>query len=246
MPVDSVRPAIHALPTDRAAGVLDPFRRDTPVCTDDGGVRVWTRVRHSPLGAPFQIIFTPLGWVLLYSYPVLEDPEETAFGRFASQTVTGDLLLAAHLPLHVEAVRWIKEATGLSDARIARLLGVSRPTLRNWEHRGVIADVKRQRLYAVREILELAAARQGSPDELVHWLDTPRGADGFTPAKLLEAGEVDRARYLAASSPSPRLRRPPAWLNRPVPPAFQKGAEQRMETLPPEETDVSDALLEEP
>jgi len=141
---------------------------------------------------------------------------------------------------HVEIIREIKKATELSDERVAALLGVKRQTLANWLRGRRISDRKQRRLYAVNRILLLAGLRHPSPAELVQWLDTPRGANGRTPARLLEDGQLDEARYLVVASPSPSVKPPPAWARRPIPPVFQQGAETRDEALPPEEAD-SDA-----
>jgi hypothetical protein len=102
-----------------------------------------------------------------------------------------------------------------------------------------------------RQIDELTAANlqlreqlaRKEPVELATWLDTPRGAEGLTPAELLEMDEIDRARYLAVSIPSPGLVRPPAWVRRPIPEAFRAGAEHRQEALPPPQDDELAALI---
>ncbi|HVB62944.1 MAG TPA: helix-turn-helix transcriptional regulator [Ktedonobacteraceae bacterium] len=138
---------------------------------------------------------------------------------------------------HLEALRWIKVVTGLSQMRIGQLLNVTRQTIINWEHGTPINDGHRRRLFAVRDVIERAARHYTTPAELVAWLDTPRGTDGRTPAELLEMNKIDRARLLAVSSPSSKLVRPPAWVNRQVSEAFRAGGERRQETLPPEPDD---------
>ncbi len=116
------------------------------------------------------------------------------------------------------------------------------PTIINWEHGTPINDGHRRRLFAVQDVIERAARRYTTPAELVTWLDTPRGADGRTPAELLEMNEIDRACLLAVSSPSSKLVRPPAWVNRPVSEAFRAGGERRQEPLPPElDDEMTDA-----
>jgi len=144
---------------------------------------------------------------------------------------------------HLNAIQWIKSATGLSQERIGRLIGVTRQTINRWEHGEPITDANRRRLFAVRDVLERAAILHPTPVELAAWLDRPRGADGRTPAELLEIDEIDRARYLAVSTPSPRLARPPAWVREPVPEAFRAGAEHRQEALPPPQDDELAALI---
>lgn len=136
---------------------------------------------------------------------------------------------------HLAALRWIKEATGYSQDRIADLVGVTRQTLNRWDRGEAIKDTNRQRIFAVREILERAWVRHTTRTQLTAWLDTPRGADGRTPAQCLAVGDIGRARLLAVSVPSPRLSLPPAWVRRPVPASFQVGAEHEQEALPPEE-----------
>lgn len=151
-----------------------------------------------------------------------------------------DVLLDRAAP-HAEAVNWIKDAMGLPLERVGKLLGVSRQTVDAWRKQERISDPKRQRLLAVRDVLERARRLYRTPEELAAWLDTPRGADARTPAQLLEAGEIDRARLLAVAAPSPNLSRPPAWASRPVPEVFQDAMEQlpsSLDALPPDEEEV--------
>jgi transcriptional regulator with XRE-family HTH domain len=144
---------------------------------------------------------------------------------------------------HLNAIQWIKAATGLSQERLGLLIGVTRQTINRWEHGEPITDANRRRLFAVREVLERATLLYPTPVELAAWLDTPREAEGRTPAELLEMDEIDRARYLAVSTPSPRLARPPAWVRQPVPEAFRVGEEHRQEALPPPRDDELAALI---
>lgn len=137
-------------------------------------------------------------------------------------------------PPHLEALHWMKQVTGFSQERIAALVGVSRQTLNRWQRGEPIKDTNRQRVFAVRGVLERALIRHATRAELVAWLDAPRGADGRTPAQHLIAGDIDRARLLAVSVPSLQLKRVPSWVRRPVPPAFRIGAEHEQEALPPE------------
>lgn len=143
-----------------------------------------------------------------------------------------------------EIIRWIRTKTGLSQDRIARLVGVSRQTLYNWEKGEPILDHNRQRLLQIKDVLERASSQHPTPYSLVTWLDTPRGAEGYTPAELLERNEIGKARLLAISSPSPRLKRPQSWIRRSVPEAFKSGEEHYDEALPPE-YDKDFAILEE-
>jgi transcriptional regulator with XRE-family HTH domain len=145
---------------------------------------------------------------------------------------------------HLEAIQWIKKITGFSQTRLGQLIGVTRQTIDEWKKKGTpISGPNRQRLFAVREVLERAASRYKTRELLVAWLDTPAGADGRTPAQLLAENEINRARLLAMSSPSPQLVPPPAWVNRPIPESFRKGSEQRQEALPPNPDSELDALF---
>ena len=157
---------------------------------------------------------------------------EELLTKISSRLLAGERI--SETAPHLEAIQWIKKATGLTQDRIGRLIGVTRQTINNWENGVPIADINRRRLFAVRDVLERAALRHSTPAQLVAWLDTPRGTDGHTPAELLEMNEINRARLLAVSSPSPHLVRAPAWVKRPVPEAFRAGAERRQVALPPD------------
>ena len=146
---------------------------------------------------------------------------------------------------HLNAIHWMKAATGLSQERIGRLIGVTRQTINRWENGEPITDTNRRRLFAVRAVLERAALQHAMPAQLAAWLDTPRGADGHTPAELLEMDQIDRARLFAVSTSSPGLARAPAWVNQPIPEAFRAGTEHRQEALPPEQDDEFGALDED-
>jgi DNA-binding XRE family transcriptional regulator len=141
----------------------------------------------------------------------------------------------------LDAIQWIKEATGLSQERIGRLVNVSRQTIINWENGYPITDTHQQSLFAVRDVLERAARRHPDQIELKAWLDTPHGTDGRTPAQLLEAKEINRARLLAMSSPSPHLTRPPDWVNHSIPKTFHTRTEHHQEAWPP---DTDDELVD--
>jgi transcriptional regulator with XRE-family HTH domain len=153
--------------------------------------------------------------------------------RWISLPSTSQLQLEGNTP-HLKAIQWIETATGFSQERIGNLIGVTRQTINGWKRGLPIADYNRRRLFAVRDVLERASLRHQTRNQLTAWLDIPRGADGRTPAQLLETNEIDRARLLAISSPSPRLKRAPSWVNQPIPEAFRAGAERRQEALPPE------------
>jgi hypothetical protein len=153
------------------------------------------------------------------------------FTYFSSLAETSELRAPAQP--HQEAVEWIKTATGLSWERVGRLVGVTRQAVNAWKQGRPIADDHRRRLFEVRDVLERAAKRNPEPGGLAAWLDTPRGADARTPANLLEAGEVAKARLLALSSPSRGVKAPPEWARRGAREAYLNSRE-RVRALPPE------------
>lgn len=155
-------------------------------------------------------------------------------------------LIPGRQSAHRSALDWTKNVTGFSDERLARLVGITRQSINRWRHGEAVADANRRRVLAVKEVLERALDRLKMPNDLVAWLDTPRGADGRTPAELLEANEVGRARLLAVSAPSPRLRRAPSWTKRPVAEAFRAAGERRQEAVPPDQDDELLAAFGEP
>lgn len=135
----------------------------------------------------------------------------------------------------LEALAWIKDATGLSDEDISTFIGVSRPTIDAWRNGGDITTTRLRRLLAVRDVLERAATRLPSKEHLRAWLVTPRGADGRTPEGLLRANEIDQARLLAMSMPSPKLQRPPSRVRQSIPADWWVESEGRNEPEPLEE-----------
>ncbi len=147
-----------------------------------------------------------------------------------------DAVSDTNLP-HLNAVHWIKTASGFSQERIGRLIGVTRQTINRWENGEPITDAHRRRLFAVRDVLERSTLRNPTPAELAAWLDTPDAVDGRTPAELLEMGEINKARLLAISTPSPGLATTPEWVRRPIPESFLAGAEHRQEALRFEQDD---------
>ncbi len=129
--------------------------------------------------------------------------------------------------LHVEIVRLIREMTGMSQERVARMLGVTRQALNLWDRRKPISHDNRRRLLGVLDVLERASIHYRTPETLTAWLDTPMGAEAATPAELIERGEIGRARTLAISTPAPTLLRLGFWKERPVPTAVRAGSERR-------------------
>lgn len=166
---------------------------------------------------------------------------------FAGTVKCIDSLLPLHqsaVELPLDAIHWMESMTGLSQDRIGKLIGVSRQAINVWKRGGRIADENRQRILAVRDVLKRALAKHPTKDLLMAWLDTPRGSDGRTPAQLLEANEINRARLLAMAVPSPHIKTVPSWVNRPIPEAFRAGAERRQEALPRETESELTKLIE--
>ncbi len=112
---------------------------------------------------------------------------------------------------HIAAINWMKRAAKLADKQLADLLGISRRTINNWREGVPIKAINRQRVLAVRDVLERAADRLGTGEPLAAWLDSPYRPDGRTPAQLLIAGEIDHARMLAVSGTSSQVVPLPAW-----------------------------------
>lgn len=146
---------------------------------------------------------------------------------------------------HQEALEWIKSATGLSWEDIGDdLLNVSRPTIHAWRRGESITRNHRQHLFAVREVLERATRHHTRPSDLAAWLDMPRGTEGKTPAQLLKAGEIARARLLAITTLSPKVEAPAKWTNQHEPDAYHSSRE-RAETLRPDRDEELLEMLDE-
>lgn len=137
---------------------------------------------------------------------------------------------------HQDALAWIKNATGLANARIAELIGVTRQTVHNWSTGSPIEDPNYRQLLTVRDILERAQRRHPTPEQLRTWLDTPRGADAVTPAQLIAAGDFNKARLYAVSMPSPAVRPPTTGVRRAVT-GRRPELEMRDEPIPPDTSD---------
>jgi len=132
---------------------------------------------------------------------------------------------APRAPEHADAVEALQRA-GLTLSQLERLLGVTRQTVNNWRTGKAIDRLHLETLLAVRDIVERALHRYPSRDDLAAWLVRPRGADGVTPLAAMEAGDFDRARYLAISTPS-RVR-PIQSLRGRAKPALRARNEERM------------------
>jgi transcriptional regulator with XRE-family HTH domain len=130
-----------------------------------------------------------------------DKPEQSAIQQAEPQPYASESL---------EALAWIEETTGFSQERVGQLLGVTGQTVSEWQQaRTPISDEQCERLLTVREILGHALSHQKEP--LATWLDTPRRVDDPTPAQLLAADEMGKARFQAVASPlRPNLRNRPA------------------------------------
>ncbi|CAN5587290.1 hypothetical protein BH23CHL2_BH23CHL2_26020 [soil metagenome] len=140
----------------------------------------------------------------------------------------------------LSALTWIKDRTQLSDERLAELIGVSRTAINNWRKGRVIHPNNRARILAVEDVLQRAADRYRTRIELTAWLDTPRGRNGLTPFDLLKTGEFDRARYLAVSRPSARVKAKRVLAANAE--LWPQAVEHRQEPIAPEDSEL-DGLL---
>ena len=211
--------------------------------TNDGGSRLLLDPSRFNLSTRQPSQRTDTSVYLAFFALVAEVIAKTTIYMFSRQALIPNVH-PQNLP-HLEAIEWIKANTCLKQERIGDLLGVSRQTINRWENGEQIKDANRQRIYAVRDVLERAARRHSTPELLTAWLDTPRGADGLTPAELLANNEINRARLLAVSSPSSHLVRAPAWVKQSIPEAFRAGAEHGQEAIPPNVDDELSRLIDD-
>lgn len=142
-----------------------------------------------------------------------------------------------------EAILWVKQASGLSDQKLAEIFAVTRQTVASWAKDNVeLKPSHLQRLLGTTEIMRRAEGRSG---DLKGWLYTPRGEDGRTPASLLAAGELGMARMLAMTNPAPGGRLPAEWARGPVATRFAHLVEPRQAPLKPEPPTTPSADLED-
>lgn len=210
---------------------------------DSGHITIFMPARHVTSGPwPFGSESGSASWTGDVGATILHDAaSRSTYGPGNLLTHVFSFLMGTAEPAepraveqpHQEAVDWIKAATGLSWERVGRLVGVSRQSVNAWRQGGPITDDHRRRLLEVRDVLERAAKRNPRPGGLAAWLDTPRGADARTPAHLLEAGEVGKARLLALASPSSGVKAPPEWARHGAREAYLNSRE-RVRALPPE------------
>jgi transcriptional regulator with XRE-family HTH domain len=113
-----------------------------------------------------------------------------------------------HLPIpdtHVAALDWLEHDVGLSQEQIRAMIGVSRPTIISWRKGGQLRDEHRQRILAVRDVIERARERHPEREQFFTWLDRPRGRDAVSPRELLQSNQINRARLLAIADEPRRL-----------------------------------------
>ncbi len=134
-----------------------------------------------------------------------------------------------------EMLEWIRSATGMPRERIAQILGVSRQALYLWEHGGAVSSERYRIIIGVKDVLGRASVHYRTPDALRIWLETPTGSEGLSPAQLLEGDEMDRARALAMSTPSPVVQF--GFAKRPVAEAFRLSSERESAAVPPDPDD---------
>ena len=194
--------------------------------TDDGGAHLVTPNLHALVG-----LARPIG-----AQPVNRPSPGNEIAKLPDEQAYAT---AKQLSPSVAALQWIEEATGLPKTRIHRLFGVSRESVYNWLGGAHVTEAHRQRLLAVYEVLQRAQLQYKTPALMAAWLDTPTGAEGVTPAQLLEQGKIDRARTLAMVTPSPGLAPVPHWVRRRSPEAWKAGAESRQEAFPPNDAEAS-------
>ncbi|HEY0072059.1 MAG TPA: hypothetical protein VGE04_19025, partial [Chloroflexia bacterium] len=143
-----------------------------------------------------------------------------------------------HTPPH-NALRTIRALTELPYAAMAQLLNVSTESLKSWSEGGEIPEEQVPCILAVQDVLRRAEKRYPTSRQMRAWLNMPIGNNGVTPTDLLSAGEFNRARFYAVSTPSNGLMSSPTLLREPVPEEFLGGAEHvREASLPDAEDDL--------
>jgi DNA-binding transcriptional regulator YiaG len=177
--------------------------------TDDSGAKLAARPFADPEGT---------GVVLLHL--ASEHPRDVE--TRASATTRHVQLV---LPPHTQAVRWILEATRLSEDRVGELLGVSRITIRDWKMGKPIRESNLRRLLETKDVLQRAERQHPSRGALVAWLDMPDPVEGTSPARLFEQGDLARARLLAVLSPASAAPSP-SWAMRSTPTVWSSSFEE--------------------
>lgn len=139
---------------------------------------------------------------------------------------------------YIQALEEIRQLTELSKETIAGFIGISRQAPYLWESgKAQPSPANEERLYAVLHVLRLAAEHRKTVNEMRAWLHTPRGAEGKTPAALLEEGSLDEVRLLAVATPSDGVTAPPPWVRKPVPERYRTALERRRLPLPADDID---------
>jgi len=151
----------------------------------------------------------PLGSAV--EYPPTEDGEHWVYGPWRWMVTCGApvAFLDCLFPLtmrrseekltHQATVARLVEGLGLSQARVAELVGVTRQTVNRWQSGFQIQRAHWSRLAAVADVVRRANERLATSDQVRKWLDAPEGMGGQTPAELMIAGDMGEARALAMS-----------------------------------------------
>ena len=117
-----------------------------------------------------------------------------------SYSPTLDMKRSEERLAHQDTVAWLVEMVGLSRARVADVVGVSRQTINRWQSGYPIQRRHWARLVGVADVLRRALAALGDGDRVRMWLASPMGSAGRTVTDLLVAGDLDAARSLAMSA----------------------------------------------
>jgi len=145
-------------------------------------------------------------------YPPTEDGDFWVFGPWEWVMTCGSpvAFLDCSFPLemkrseerltHQETVAWLVETVGLSRARVAELVGVSRQTINRWQSGFQIQRAHWSRLASVTDVIRRVHERLTTADRTRKWLDAPEGMAGRTPMNMITAGDIDGARALAMAA----------------------------------------------
>lgn len=157
--------------------------------------------------------------ISLFVYPVRPNTKPSVIeGNMGEET-------RLPMPPHTEAVTWIQQHTNLSEERVGAMLGVDRITIRNWKAGLPIKESNLRRVLGTKDVLERAIRHRQGNSQLMAWLETPDIELGVSPGRLLEQGDINRARLLAVMSPS-SVAPLPDWARREVPAAWRGALEQ--------------------
>lgn len=161
-----------------------------------------------------------------------------SFGPRPAESLLREDAGIPHTPPH-NALRTIRALTELPYAAIAQILNVSAESLKSWYEGAEVPEEQVPYILAVQDVLRRAEKRYPTSRQLRAWLSMPVGNNGTSPTDLLSAGEFNRARFYAVSTPSSGLLSSPPLLREPVPEEFLNGADHvREASLPDYEDDL--------